>query len=73
MSTRALPTVGDLLAGLSVATVLVPQSVAYATLAGMPPVHGLYAAAVAPVLAGLVGSSPYLHTGPTAVTSLLVA
>nr|WP_297418007.1 SulP family inorganic anion transporter [uncultured Nocardioides sp.] len=73
MSTRALPTVGDLLAGLSVATVLVPQSVAYATLAGMPPVHGLYAAAVAPVLAGLVGSSPYLQTGPTAVTSLLVA
>lgn len=67
-----LPRSGDLLAGLTVALVLVPQSIAYAALAGMPPVHGLYAAAVAPVLAGLVGSSPYLQTGPTAVTSLLV-
>ena len=66
------PVRGDLLAGLTVALVLVPQSLAYATLAGMPPVHGLYAAAVAPVLAGLVGSSPYLQTGPTAITSLLV-
>lgn len=73
MSAHALPTAGDLVAGVSVATVLVPQSVAYATLAGVPPVHGLYAAAVAPVLAGVVGSSPYLQTGPTAVTSLLVA
>jgi SulP family sulfate permease len=69
---RRLPGPGDLVAGLTVALVLVPQSVAYAALAGMPPVHGLYAAAVAPLLAGLVGSSPYLQTGPTAVTSLLV-
>ena len=44
---------GDLVAGVSVAMVLVPQSIAYATVAGMPPVHGLYAAAVAPVLAQL--------------------
>ena len=72
MAARRLPRPGDLVAGLSVALVLVPQSVAYAALAGMPPVHGLYAAAVAPLLAGLVGSSPYLQTGPTAVTSLLV-
>ena len=66
------PVRGDLLAGLTVALVLIPQSLAYATLAGLPPVHGLYAAAVAPILAGLVGSSPYLQTGPTAITSLLV-
>ena len=66
------PQRGDLIAGITVALVLVPQSIAYATLAGMPPVHGLYAAAVAPVLASLVGSSPYLQTGPTALTSLLV-
>ena len=60
------------MAGLTVALVLVPQSLAYAVLAGLPPVHGLYAAAVAPILAALVGSSPYLQTGPTALTSLLV-
>ncbi len=66
------PEWGDLVGGISVAMLLVPQSIAYAALAGMPPVHGLYAAAVAPVLAALVGSSPYLQTGPTALTSLLV-
>jgi SulP family sulfate permease len=66
------PQRGDLIAGISVAMVLIPQSIAYAALAGMPPVHGLYAAAVAPILASLVGSSPFLQTGPTALTSLLV-
>lgn len=65
------PTRGDLVAGATVALVLVPQAIAYALLAGVPPVHGLYAAAVAPILAGLVGSSPYLQTGPVALTSLL--
>src|SRR5687768_10333964 len=44
---------------------------AYAQLAGLPPVHGLYAAAAAPILAALAGSSPYLQTGPVAMTSLL--
>lgn len=65
------PTRGDLVAGVTVALVLVPQSLAYAELAGLPPVHGLYAAAVAPVAGALVGSSPYLQTGPVALTSLL--
>lgn len=65
------PTRGDLIAGISVALVLVPQSLAYAELAGVPPVHGLYAAAAAPVFAAFVGSSPYLQTGPVALTSLL--
>lgn len=65
------PTRGDLVAGITVALVLVPQAIAYALLAGVPPVHGLYAAAAAGVFAGVVGSSPYLQTGPTALTSLL--
>jgi SulP family sulfate permease len=43
----------DALAGLTVAVVLIPQAIAYAMLAGMPPVHGLYAAAVTPLIAGL--------------------
>lgn len=66
-----LPARGDLIAGLSVALVLIPQSLAYAALAGLPVVHGLYTAAVATLAAGLIGSSPYLQTGPTALTSLL--
>lgn len=66
-----LPVRGDLIAGVSVALVLVPQSMAYAELAGLDPVHGLYVAAVAPLAGALIGSSPYLQTGPVAVTSLL--
>ena len=62
---------GDVIAGVSVALVLVPQALAYATLAGLPPVHGLYAAVAAPIAGALIGSSPYLQTGPVAVTSLL--
>lgn len=65
------PARGDLIAGFSVALVLIPQSMAYAELAGLEPVHGLYAAAVAPLAGALIGSSPYLQTGPVAVTSLL--
>ena len=61
----------DVLAGLSVALVLIPQSMAYAELAGMPSHHGLYAAAVAPIAAALFASSPYLQTGPVALTALL--
>lgn len=62
---------GDLLAGASAAFVLIPQSLAYAQLAGMPPYRGLYVAALAPIAAAFLASSPYLGTGPTAVTSLL--
>lgn len=65
------PSRGDVLAGVSVALVLVPQSLAYAEIAGLSPEHGLYAAAAAPLAGALVGSSPYLQTGPVAVTSLL--
>lgn len=62
----------DGIAGLSVALVLVPQSLAYAQLAGLPPESGLYAAALAPIAAAFTASSPYLQTGPTAITSLFV-
>lgn len=56
---------------MSVALVLVPQSLAYAQLAGMPAYRGLYAAALPPIAAALFASSPYLQTGPVALTSLL--
>jgi SulP family sulfate permease len=61
----------DAVAGVSVALVVVPQSLAYAQLAGMPAANGLYAAAVPPVAAAPFGSSPYLQPGPTAVSALL--
>jgi SulP family sulfate permease len=63
--------VADLLAGSSVGLLLIPQSMAYAELAGLPPHHGLYAAALPPILAAIFASSPYLQTGPVALTSLL--
>lgn len=61
----------DVIAGLTVALVLVPQSMAYAELAGMPPERGLYAATFALIIAAPFASSPYLQTGPVAVTALL--
>lgn len=62
---------GDLVAGLSVAVVAIPQSLAYADLAGMPPISGLYATALPPLVAAVFASSPYLMTGPVAITALL--
>lgn len=63
----------DLSAGLAVALVLVPQSMAYAQLAGLPPVYGLYASLLPVIVAALWGSSNHLATGPVAVVSLLTA
>ena len=65
------PTTGDLVAGISVALVLLPQSLAYAEIAGVPPHVGLFAAALPPLLAAPFVSSPYLQTGPVALTALL--
>jgi sulfate permease, SulP family len=62
----------DLVAGLTVAVVLIPQSMAYAMVAGLPPVYGLYSAAVTPFVAALWGSLRQLGTGPIAIMSLLV-
>lgn len=67
------PEWGDLVAGLSVVLALVPQGLAYAELAGMPGHIGLLAGTLPAILAAFFVSSPYLQTGPTALTSLLVA
>ena len=63
----------DVLAGLTVALVLIPQSMAYAELAGLPSYYGLYASFLPPMVAALFGSSRQLATGPVAVVSLLTA
>jgi sulfate permease, SulP family len=63
----------DLVAGLTVAVMLVPQAMAYAALAGMPPVTGLYAAIVPLVVYALLGTSGQLAFGPVAIVSLLTA
>ncbi len=63
----------DLVSGLTVALVLVPQSMAYAQLAGLPAYYGLYAAFLPPMVAALFGSSRQLATGPVAVVSLMTA
>jgi len=65
------PGVGDVVAGISVAILLIPQALAYARLAGMPAYIGLYAAALPPLLAAFFASPPYLQTGPVAITSIL--
>jgi SulP family sulfate permease len=62
---------GDLIAGLVTAVMLVPQGMAYALLAGLPPVVGLYAATVPLVVYALFGSSRQLAVGPVAIVSLL--
>jgi SulP family sulfate permease len=63
----------DLIAGITVALVLVPQSMAYAQLAGLPPYYGLYASFLPGIIAALFGSSRQLATGPVAVVSLMTA
>ncbi|MBI2750627.1 MAG: SulP family inorganic anion transporter [Burkholderiales bacterium] len=63
---------GEFLAGLTVALIIVPQSVAYAALAGMPLVTGIYASFLPALVAVLWSGSPRLSVGPTALTSLLV-
>lgn len=63
----------DLLAGVTVALILVPQSMAYAQLAGLPVVYGLYASFIPVIVASLWGSSSQLHTGPVAMLSLMSA
>jgi sulfate permease, SulP family len=61
----------DLIAGLTVGAMLVPQSMAYAELAGVPPQVGLYAVVLAPVVYALVGTSRHLGTGPEPGTAIL--
>jgi SulP family sulfate permease len=65
--------VGDLLGGVIVAIMLVPQGMAYAMPAGLPPQVGLYASIVPLIIYGLLGTSRTLAVGPVAIVSLLVA
>ena len=62
----------DLFAGLTGAVIVLPQGVAFAMIAGMPPIYGLYTAMVIPVIAALWGSSKHLVSGPNTAISLVV-
>jgi len=63
----------DLLAGITVAILLIPQGMAYALIAGLPPVYGLYAALTPQIVYTIMGTSRQLAVGPVAIDSLLVA
>lgn len=83
--TRAIPIVetlrgyrkedlrGDLVAGLTTAIMLIPQGMAYAMLAGLPPIYGLYASLIPLLIYAVFGTSRQLAVGPVAMVSLLVA
>src|SRR5947208_13245894 len=62
----------DLIAGLTVAAIAVPQAMAYALIAGIPPEYGLYTAIVMTALGSLFSSSSFLINGPTNAISLVV-
>ena len=62
----------DLIAGITGAMIVLPQGVAFATIAGMPPEYGLYAAMVPAIIAALFGSSLHLVSGPTTAISIAV-
>jgi SulP family sulfate permease len=62
----------DLIAGLTGAVIVLPQGVAFATIAGLPPEYGLYTAMVTPIIAALFGSSLHLVSGPTTAISIVV-
>ena len=60
------------MAGLTVGVVLIPQGMAYALIAGLPPVYGLYAAVVPMAIYALLGTSRHMSVGPVAMAALLV-
>ena len=64
---------GDLSAGLTVGVMLIPQGIAYAMIAGLPPIYGLYTAMTPQVIYAIFGTSRQLSVGPTAMDSLIVA
>ena len=64
---------GDLFAGITVGIVLIPQGIAYALIAGLPPIYGLYCALVPQVMYAIFGSSRQVAIGPVAMDSLIVA
>ncbi|MEZ4930726.1 MAG: SulP family inorganic anion transporter [Saprospiraceae bacterium] len=62
----------DIIAGLTGAVIVLPQGVAFAMIAGLPPIYGLYTAMVTPIIAALFGSSKHLVSGPTTAISLVI-
>jgi SulP family sulfate permease len=64
---------GDLAAGLTVGVMLIPQGMAYAMIAGIPPIYGLYASVVPLLVYAIMGTSRQLAVGPVAMASLLTA
>ncbi len=62
----------DSIAGLTGAIIVLPQGIAFAAIAGMPPIYGLYTAMITPIIAALFGSSWHLISGPTTAISLVV-
>ncbi|RWX50696.1 sulfate permease, SulP family [Candidatus Electrothrix marina] len=62
----------DFMAGLTGAVIVLPQGVAFATIAGLPPEYGLYTAMITPIIAALFGSSLHLISGPTTAISIVV-
>ncbi|KZM40423.1 sulfate permease [Marinomonas sp. SBI22] len=64
--------IADFMAGLTGAVVVLPQGIAYALIAGLPPEYGLYTAIITPIIAALFGSSFHLISGPTAAISIVV-
>ena len=64
---------GDLVAGITVSIILIPQGIAYALIAGLPPIYGLYCALVPQIIYAIFGSSRQVAIGPVAMDSLIVA
>ena len=64
---------GDLVAGITVSIILIPQGIAYAMIAGLPPIYGLYSALVPQLMYAIFGSSRQVAIGPVAMDSLIVA
>ena len=62
----------DAIAGFTGAVIVLPQGVAFATIAGLPPEYGLYTAMITPIVAALFGSSLHLISGPTTAISIVV-
>lgn len=64
---------GDLIAGITVGIILIPQGIAYALIAGLPPIYGLYCALVPQIIYAIFGSARQVAIGPVATDSLIVA
>ncbi len=64
---------GDFIAGITVAIILIPQGIAYALIAGLPPIYGLYCALIPQIVYAIFGSSRQVAIGPVAMDSLIVA